>query len=98
MSGPQLLPVDRCRAGRISQFVNEWEKITSDIVKHGHIEFDDEFFQSQTLRGWVFSHEEEQAMSAEVNTLISKGVIEKEATFQGNLFHQFSSGPKKMEL
>ena len=66
------------------------EKITNnknilDIVKHGHIEFDDEEpLQSQAFREGGGSHEEEQAMRVEISKLIAKGVIKETSYCSGD--------------
>ena len=86
---------DSFQGSRLSQFVNNWEQITQDTeilqtVQGCTIEFDNEPTQCHAPRNLRHNKNEEELISNEIETLLTKQVIEEtsheEGEFLSNVF------------
>ena len=88
------------RAGQISQFVDNWCRITSDKeildwVLGVHIDFSEEFVQSSCPSGYQFTSVEEAKINEQLITMWEKGIIQKAEPSEGQFISNIFCRPKK---
>ena len=89
------------KAGRIAHFSHAWSEITSDkfilgLVKEGiFIEFDNFISQNEIPRQYNFSETEHNAILAEIDSLLNKGVITKVDHCPGQFVSNVFVRPKR---
>ena len=91
------------KAGRLRNFVSEWQKITSDknilnIVSHCKIEFKDNVLpiqNSDSIKNIKFNKTEYNIIENEIAKLLDMGVIEEVNSEQGEFISSIFVRPKK---